>query len=191
MPPVPGFETRPRGTIGTSKTRGGTMLPDGPADHRAQGRPPRRAAADALDESRSVTPISTSTTPGRATGRRGRRPWCRGLRARAPRTTRPRARRSAGWRKRLDVVDDRGLAEEPDSTGTAAGPGLRAPPLDRLEQRGLLAEDEAARAAPQLDGAGERRARARGRRRGRPLPPARPRARAAPPRDRPRRGRRG
>src|SRR5438093_4159018 len=53
--------------------------------------------------------------------------------------------------ERLHVVDHGGLAEDPDLDGERGlGARHRATPFDRLEQRRLLAEDEAAGAAPDL-----------------------------------------
>ena len=61
--------------------------------------------------------------------------------------------------ERLDVVDDRRLAEQPDlDRERRLVARLAALALDRLEERRLLAADVGAGAAPELDVEGEARA---------------------------------
>ena len=153
IPPVPGL-TVPPGLSGSSSWAGGTRTPDGPpTSDRLQRRRRRHAAAELRRRaSRSVTPISTSTMPGRAS-------WpdeAEALGAVAAAECRPpappRPTISGHGEQRLHVVDDGGPAPEPGLHGERRlGPRHGAATLDRLHERRLLAEDEAAGAAAHLD----------------------------------------
>ncbi len=151
-PPVPGF-TRPRGISGSSKSRGGTTLPDGPpTTAAASARPlavpppmrvderPQRAPELHLDDARPAHVPRDPEQLGAVAAAEAREPGAAALHDRRHRA------------ERLDVVDDRRLAEEA-GFGREGRPRARhgAPAFDRLEQRGLLAEHEAAQAAPELD----------------------------------------
>ena len=195
MPPVPG-DTRPRGSIDDVEERGGHDAARRPADHRAQADPPAgEAAADGLDERLQG---DAALAPRR---RRDARSGPERPKTLVPGDFGvPSPANHAAPRPTMDGMAESvstllmtvGLPQSPDSTGNGrTGAGLRAPPLDRFEERGLLAEDEAARAAPQLDAAGEVASEHAGADEA-GLFRLRDRAtRAAPQRDRPRRARRG
>src|SRR5262249_55961360 len=152
MPPVPG-ETWPRGSMTSSNSEAGTTLPHGPPTTApGEARPPRIPPPRRPSNARSVTPPPTSPPPRPARGAARPRdgagqPDHLGARALVgPERGEPRAAAGDDPRDRregLDVVDHRGLAPEARLDGKRrARARLRAAPLDRLEQRGLLAEDE-------------------------------------------------
>ena len=130
----------------------------GAADHRPL-KPPAagRAAADLLEERPQGHALPYLDDPG--TGERTREPeelWAGrlwGAETGKPPAATGDDRRDGG--QRLDVVDHRRLAPEARlGRERRARARLGAPALDRLEQRRLLAEYEAAGAAAELDRAG-------------------------------------